>query len=521
MTGLAGSQLVDPVTDAVCTVTSVLSDTTLRCENPEPDDGDLTTLVDQNPITFADGVEYRIAGNTLAYLVQILDAIDGLADYLETAIGDSGFTDPLPIVGVSPAEMVEQVQKLRDMVDEFRGVQDGQITCGVEGDATADIRAIPIATAGGTAQLNCHATATAAAVSEVRWRITGDGQNSSWVSAADGTVGAGPDTVALSVKAPNTDHDGYVQLGDEYGIEVEWLDGTESNNAALPPRTPQSLQSLAKEVTKVLGLPSGALEFILVDAADPDLRTLRINLGYGICSDPAPANTSQCNNMPTAPAPEVNVQLDLGGSLPALIGLETTGTIDVRFAALGQFDIGIPLDGDVPVLYGTTGLDARLEVNGTNLGITASLGPVGATVGSGAGGMTGTVEGDSDTTLTDDEALLHRAERPGRCHGGQHHQRRRVLHHRAHRRNEPRVRTRLGCGRRVQDRRARRAPRRREPGGRRPRRRRRRARPDRVRRDRRRRVRFHPARGVPRRRRRLRRHRPERRRGRLRRGLGR
>ena len=94
---------------------------------------------------------------------------------------------------------------------------------------------------------------------QVRWRITGDGQNSSWVSAADGTVGAGPDTVALTVTAPNTDHDGFVQLGNEYSIEVEWLEGTETNNAALPPRTPQSLQSLAKEVTKVLGLPSGAL----------------------------------------------------------------------------------------------------------------------------------------------------------------------------------------------------------------------------------------------------------------------
>ena len=83
----------------------MLSDTTLRCENPEPDDGDPNTLVDQNPITFADGVEYRIAGNTLAYLVEILDAIDGLAGYIEDAIGDDAFTEPLPVVGVSAAEI--------------------------------------------------------------------------------------------------------------------------------------------------------------------------------------------------------------------------------------------------------------------------------------------------------------------------------------------------------------------------------------------------------------------------------
>jgi Ca2+-binding RTX toxin-like protein len=406
MAGLAGSQLVDPDTGAVCNVTSVLSDTTLRCENPEPDDGDPDTDVDQNPITFADGVEYRIAGNTLAYLVEILDAIDGLADYIEDAIGDTAFTDPLPVVGVSPAEIVDQVQKLRDMVDEFRGVQDGQITCSVEEEDAADIRAIPIADPGGTATLNCHATATAADVSQVRWRITGDGQSNNWVTAADETVGAGPETVELTVTAPNTGHDGFLSLGDEYAIEVEWLDGTETQNAALPPRTPQSLQSLAEEVSQVLGLPAGALEFELVDAADDDLRTLRINLGYGICSAPAPANTSDCSGMPTTPAPEANLELDLGDSLPALIGFETTGTLDVRFAALGQFDIGIPLDGDEPVLYGSTGLEARIEVNGTDLGVTASLGPVGAVLGSSAGGITGTVEGDSDSTLTDDEATF-------------------------------------------------------------------------------------------------------------------
>ena len=148
--------------------------------------------------------------------------------------------------------------------------------------------------------------------------------------------------------------------------------------------------------------------------------------------------------MPTAPAPEANLQLDLGGSLPALIGLETTGTIDVRFAALGQFDIGIPLDGDLPVLYGTTGLNARVEINGTNLGITASLGPVSASLGSGAGGTTGTVEGDSDTTLTDNEATFTAQNAPvgatvvNTTSGDE------CFLVRAHRRDEPRVRTRLG-----------------------------------------------------------------------------
>ena len=113
-----------------------------------------------------------------------------------------------------------------------------------------------------------------------------------------------------------------------------------------------------------------------------------------------------CTDMPTAPAPSASLQLDLGNSLPAIVGLSTTGTFDVRFVALGQFDIGIPLNGSTPVLYGTTGLEARVEVNGTNLGVVASIGPVNAALGSGAGGTTGVVDEDSTSTLVDNEATF-------------------------------------------------------------------------------------------------------------------
>jgi Ca2+-binding RTX toxin-like protein len=410
MAGLVGSQLVDPDTKAVCNITSVISDTTLRCENPEPDDGDPLTDVEQNPIDFEDGVEYRVAGNTLANLVEILDAIDRLADYLETALGNDAFSKPLPIVGVTPGEIVGQIATLRKMVDEFRGVQDAQITCSgtVPGDPDpipiADIRAIALG-AGDTATLECHAASSSASVSAVRWRITGDGQNTSWVDADAGTVGPGQGTVELAVKAPGTGHDGFVSLGSEYTIEVEWTEGTELKSAALPPRTPQSLQSLAKQVSQVLGLPDGALEFAL-DDTDPANRMLRINLGYGICSNPAPSDSPKCAGMPTAPAPSAELQLDLGNALPSLVGFETGGDIVVKFAALGQFDLGIPLDGDSPVLYGSTGLEARVQVDGTALEVTASIGPVSATLGAQAGGTTGTVTEDSATTLVDANATF-------------------------------------------------------------------------------------------------------------------
>ncbi len=116
----------------------MLSATQLNCSNP---DGDVL-----NPITFADGESYDVKGNTLSKLADILAALDALVAYLEDAVGSDAFDTPIDLIGVSPADIVGQVDELRRMVDEFRGVQDAYIQCVVQGDADADIRAIPLDT---------------------------------------------------------------------------------------------------------------------------------------------------------------------------------------------------------------------------------------------------------------------------------------------------------------------------------------------------------------------------------------
>ena len=334
--------------------------------------------------------------------------------YLEDAVGSDAFDTPIDLIGVSPADIVGQVDELRRMVDEFRGVQDAYIQCVVQGAPDADIRAIPLDTSVTPAPdvtLQCAAEALAQNPTGVQWRVAlVGGEPGPFVADGDGdSLSASPDPSTafqeLVVDSDlDTDGDGFVSLGSEYTLEVEWSDATGDRQAAFPPRIPQSLQQLETLINDTLGLPDGVLQFVLEDSpVDP---TLRINIGYGICSE---GNADpDCAGMPTGPSPSANLNFDLSGAgLGDLVGLEVTGTIDVDYAALGQFDVGIPLDGSPPVLYGTTGLEARLQAEGSDdLAVEASIGPVSALVGAAASGGTGTAGEDSaDGTLHAPDAI--------------------------------------------------------------------------------------------------------------------
>jgi Ca2+-binding RTX toxin-like protein len=397
--GLVGSQLVDSAGN-VCNITAVLSATQLTCDNP---DGAVL-----NPITFADGESYDVKGNTLSKLADILAALDALVLYLEDAIGADAFDTQIDLIGVSPADIVGQIGELRRMIDEFRGVQDAYIQCIVQGAPDADIRAIPLDTSVATppdVTLRCAAEAFVESPSGVKWRVVpADGEPGAFVADTDGdSLSATPNPSAafqaLVVDSDlDTNGDGFVSLGSEYTVELEWSDATGDRQAAFPPRVPQSLQQLETLINDTLGLPDGLVQFVLEDApVDP---TLRINIGYGICSE---GNADpDCAGLPSGPSPSANLNFDLSGAgLGDLVGLEVTGSIDVDYAALGQFDVGVPLDGSAPVLYGTTGLEARLQAEGSDdLSVTASIGPVSALVGAAATGGTGIAGEDStDGTL--------------------------------------------------------------------------------------------------------------------------
>ena len=350
-------------------------------------------------------------GNTLSKLADILAALDGLVVYLEDAVGSDAFDTPIDLIGVSPADIVGQVGELRRMIDEFRGVQDAYIQCVAPGDTALDVRAIPLDTSPPgpppPVTLQCAAEAFAENPTGVQWRVVPTNATpGAFVADANGdSLSASPDpatvfeTLTISPDL-DTDGDGFVSLGSEYSIELEWSDATGDHQAAFPPRIPQSLQQLETLINTTLGLPDDALTFTLEDGASaPGDPTLRIAMAYGICSSVDFA--LGCAGMPIGPRPSANLNVDLGAGLGDLVGLDVDGSIDVDYAAIGTFDVGIPLDGSEPVLYGTTGIDAQLKVQGSDdLNITASIGPVNATVGAMAIGVTGNAgAGSGDGTL--------------------------------------------------------------------------------------------------------------------------
>ncbi|MFP4635709.1 MAG: hypothetical protein ACLFRD_07610, partial [Nitriliruptoraceae bacterium] len=135
MPGLVGSYLVADDGER-CQITTVVSDTSLRCTDQRTDE----------QLEFVPGESYTVRGNTLSHLTEILAALEELAGYLETVVDDEAMAQSLPVVGITPGQLVGQIGELRRMVDEFRGGQAAQIDCEVQGDDT-DVRAIELADA--------------------------------------------------------------------------------------------------------------------------------------------------------------------------------------------------------------------------------------------------------------------------------------------------------------------------------------------------------------------------------------
>ena len=524
MAGLVGSQLVDPNTDAVCNITSVVSDTTLRCENPEPDDSDPNTIPSTRTRSRSPTAS-RTASPATPSPTSSRSSTPSTASPTTSRPRSATTRSPsrCPSSASRPARSSTRSPSCARWSTSSAASRTPRSPARVAGQPGRRHPRPPDRRRGRhrDARLPRRVRARRPS-SDVRWRDHRRRPGHDWVSAAADTVGPGAGNVALTVTAPGTDHDGFVSIGSEYTIEVEWTEGGEPQSAALPPRTPQSLQSLAKQVSQVLGLPDGALEFELVDADDPAKRTLRINLGYGICSDPAPSFETEdpCAGMPAEPAPTANLAArPRRRRCPRLVGLDDhrgPSTCASRRSAsstsASRSTAARPSSTARP--------DSRRvsQVDGTDLGITASIGPVNATIGAG-GGTTGTANDDSATTLVDADRRPSR--RPKRSRSGRPSMNTTTGEEcfvtRRHRSHARRVRPlRVARRRRVPDRWARRAPRRAQLRAQR-RRRQRRTRPRRVGGPRRRPDRCHRPRHVPGRRRRLRRHRPELRRGRLRR----
>jgi Ca2+-binding RTX toxin-like protein len=386
--GLVGAILVrDDQPD--CQITAVSAASGLTCSLAVPE-----TF---NPAQALAAGQYDVVGNTLTHLAEILDAIEEFATLLEDVVVTAGVGEDFELWGIGPADIATQARELRSLVDEFRGVAAAEITCEPtpEPDDPPDATTTGLPVGMDSPNIACHAANSNTNSSNVRWRVVQASNGSgAWVDAPGNTVGQGTATQDLTVPdGADTNSDGFIALGREYTVVVEWTDAQGEHRASLPPPQPGSLSRLERLVEQNLGLPPEALAFRL-DAGTPPV--LAIELGYGICSSPAPAGKeADCADMPVGPTPALDVAIDLGDQ--TLAGLSTQGTVDVSYAALGQFNIGVPLDGGTPDVLADTGLDLTAAVGSEDFGLEANIGPFAATVGSKVAELTGTALAGSGT----------------------------------------------------------------------------------------------------------------------------
>ncbi len=370
-----------------CQITAVPSNSTLSCTLTVPEG-----YVEGTPPLAAG--DYEVVGNTLSHLVKILETIASFADVLQQSVDAAQLGDDVEIWGIKPSDLAAQARKLKLLVSELQGAADAEIQC-TPVTAGAELRGLPV----GGGALTCHATNGNTAASNVRWRIVDtDAGTGAWSDDPAGTtVGSSDPTAMQALTVPDDvdqNGDGFLAMGTEWSAVVEWTDAQGDHRASLPPPTPGSLTRLEQLVQNTLGIPDAALQLGLdTSGATP---TLTIELGYGICSSVAPPDlTDECSGMPTGPTPSTNIAFSLGDQ--SLAALDVQGDPQVTYAALGQFNLGVPLDASEPQILDGTGLTLTARADAPNIGLQAILGPFKAQAGSFVADITGTAQADSAT----------------------------------------------------------------------------------------------------------------------------
>ena len=107
-------------------------------------------------------------------------------------------------------------------------------------------------------------------------------------------------------------------------------------------------------------------------------KDLVVSLGVGFCSGGGLCETSDRS------VPAVQAPLNVAGSFADLIAVDTQGKIELDYDATAQLDVGIPLKLDLTpdvVVLDTTGVSLEAKLDATDIGFSASLGPVSVKLG--------------------------------------------------------------------------------------------------------------------------------------------
>ncbi|MDQ3620579.1 MAG: calcium-binding protein [Actinomycetota bacterium] len=384
-----------------------------------PDTDNLTVTPNAN---FTDGLKKlgeMFPDNPEQLLDLILNNLDSIVEQIESLTGTAFLDQELPMIGVTPRELVNNFKELKRSVDELRGAATAPtIVCGTgegtgSGDGPPTGGASPVP---GGSTIYCQATTTRP-VSAAQWSIEG-GTAGANATSTD-TIAADPTKSAAFTIGGTGDK----VLGDDFRVVLEYTDEDGNHMAEMPSASPpQSLQKLEDAIELKLGLPDNALGLDIRNAPQPDgtpgPNDLVIELGYGICTDDNDNVSTNENNVigacastdTAAPKQQLPIKLDLGdltglSGLGGLVGLESNSSFQVEYAARAQLDLAIPLSSTpVPNILDSSGLELKAGVHSQDLNLSANLGPLDLKVGSTVEIASGTASTDGDgSSLTDND----------------------------------------------------------------------------------------------------------------------
>ena len=116
-------------------------------------------------------------------------------------------------------------------------------------------------------------------------------------------------------------------------------------------------------------------------------KDLVVRLGAGYCAGGTASGSIDCSaegGVRELDPISMPLNVDLGAGLSDLVGLDSTGELQLQYVAKAQLDIGIPLKLDLTpdvVVLDTTGASIKGRVIADGVGLKANLGPLGVALG--------------------------------------------------------------------------------------------------------------------------------------------
>ncbi len=361
------------------------------------------------------GDEYRIkVGDPLEMLWRLLDNLDAIVGGIDSLTGagvGALYETNLPLVGVSPKQLVRQISDLRRAAQELRGGPQPEIQCGTTAGSppTGDPSDLGLG-AGETAQIHCEVQ-TIKPATAVRWSLEKGGANPGEAARTNLKTVVTPTTPAADRENVTFTISGDDSQGgkiaspehpDGYRIRATFTDADGEHVVDFPPQAvPGSLQAFQQALESKLGLPEGS--FTITPTGSGANRRLKLALTYGVCGyvggtapDICAANAVQT---PAVKAP-LNLDLDLAGGL---VGVGAQGQVDVTYAADATVAFSVAVDTNLdPKVEPETGINVKGRFAATDVNFRANLGPLGVQAGTG-GKPTG--DGDGVVRLGADFSL--------------------------------------------------------------------------------------------------------------------